>query len=118
MTLRWWRRHASEAVTVGLQTGVVPMAAALLLCHFGDSLPRAAAFVICSSAGLTSGAVIGYATTRPPLQWHSWMTSAAVAGLTAALGCAGLGVAEALGAAIGVLLGSTAVARVSRSPAA
>jgi hypothetical protein len=106
VTLRWWRRHGADAVRSGLETGIVPMAAALLLCRMPFCPPHVAVG-ICTIAGFVAGAVAGHSLTRTMARpWWHWPAVAAIACLTAALGCLGLGAGTAAGASLGIVAGT------------
>jgi hypothetical protein len=111
-TLRWWRHRGIEIVRGGLGAGVVPTAAALLLCRLPFCPPHIAVG-ICTIAGLLSGTFAGYSMTRPAARrrWD-WCAVSAIACLTAALGCLGLGLGTAVGAAIGITIGTAAIDRL------
>jgi len=115
-----WRQHRGVwAVDAGLLTGVLPMTAALLLCRFAASWPAGAGLGVCAAAGFVSGGLVGRATmgtARP--QSAQWMTASLVAGLTAALGCVGIGVGTAVGAVAGVVVGAIVAAEVPRRASA
>jgi hypothetical protein len=107
VSVRWRQWRGIGAANAGLLTGVVPMAAALVLCRFAAGWPDAAAIAACTSAGLIAGALGG----------RSRMDASAVliAGLTAALGCIGIGFGTAIGGAVGVTAGAAVAMRAATS---
>jgi hypothetical protein len=112
--LRWRQRNGFAVVSAGLRAGIVPLAAALGLCRFAPACPPEAAFILCGSAGLLAGTWAGRTVTPMLVLWHQHAAAAAVAGLTAALGCLAFGIGIALGAAVAVSLGVAVSARVPR----
>lgn len=109
--LRWRQLHGFAIVSAGLRAGMVPLAAALGLCRFAPACPPEAAFILCGTAGLAAGTWAGRTMTPTLGAWHQPAAAAAVAGLTAALGCLAFGLGIALGAAAAVSLGVAVVAR-------
>jgi hypothetical protein len=107
--MRWWHRRGVEAVSAGLQAGVAPTLAALMVCRVAPSCPPTVALTLCATAGLISGAIVGRAAVlRSAASWQQWALVAVVAGLTAMLGCIGLGLGAAIGAATAIALGTAA----------
>jgi len=100
IAVRWRQWRGVQASTAGLLTGILPMTAALLLCRFAVGWPPAAAIATCTSAGLVAGAL----AARPAMH----LSSFAIAGLTAALGCIGIGFGTAVGGIVGVAAGALA----------
>jgi hypothetical protein len=115
-----WRQHGGvRSVDAGLLTGVIPMATALVLCRLAGSWPAGAALAVCTAAGFVAGGLAGRATMGSArLQSPHWVTASVVAGLTAALGCVGIGVGTAIGAAAAVVVGAVVAAEVPRRASA
>jgi hypothetical protein len=110
---RWRQPQGVLAVAAGLRAGALPMATALVLCRFAPSWSVGAG--LCATAGLVSGAFAGMALVRSAAsRWQQFGTAAVVTGLTATLGCVGMGLGTAAGAVVGVALGAAAVANVPR----
>src|SRR5262245_41662279 len=106
---RWRLPRGFRAVEAGLVTGAIPMLVALILCRFASAWPPGAALGVCTAAGFVSGLLAGSATrvsTANDRLWHAPVTAAVVAGLTAALGCVGIGIGTAIGGTAAVALGS------------
>lgn len=115
--LRWRLYRGSELVAVGLWAGVMPLAAALVLCRFAPYCPPTAAFGLCASLGIIAGVVIAkqsapFASTTP-----QWLATLAVSMVTASMGCLALGIGTALGASAGVVVGTVVTAGLVRRTA-
>ncbi len=111
--VRWRQHRGVRAVDAGVVTGIIPMTAAMLLCRFAASWPADTALGVCAAAGFVSGGLAGRATCASAATGQSALISAAaVAGLTASLGCVGIGLGTAAGAAAGVVLGAGVVAQL------
>jgi hypothetical protein len=114
--VRWRLWRGMHAANAGLLTGILPMTAALLLCRFAAGWPAAAATATCTSAGLIAGALAVRATLEPQeAGWQAWIAASLVAGLTAALGCIGIGFGTALGSALGIAAGAAVTMRAVTS---
>jgi hypothetical protein len=114
--VRWRQWRGPQAANAGLLTGILPMTAALLLCRFAAGWPAAAATAACASAGLIAGALAVRATLDPlDAGWREWSAASLVAGLTAALGCIGIGFGTAVGSALGVAAGAAVTMRAITS---
>lgn len=114
--VRWRQGRGTQAANAGLLTGILPLAAALLLCRFAAGWPAAAATAACASAGLIAGGLAVRATLEPlDAGWQEWGAASLVAGLTAALGCIGIGFGTALGSALGVAAGAAVTMRAMTS---
>jgi hypothetical protein len=105
VSLRWRQHHGFSVVSTGLRSGALPLAAALGLCRFAPSCPPDVAFALCSSAGLFAGAFAGRWLTSIDTRRLQRLSAAAVAAMTAALGCLAFGLGIAMGAAVAVALG-------------
>lgn len=113
--VRWRMRSGFGVVTSGLQSGAVPLAAALALCRFAPSCPPLVAVALCGSTGLLGGALLGRSlASSAGVPWQRWSAAALVGGLLAALGCIALGVGSAVGAAIGISVGTAVALAVPR----
>jgi hypothetical protein len=113
--VRWRQWRGIRAANAGLLTGVLPMTAALVLCRFAAAWPPEAAIATCTSAGLIAGALAVRATMEPlDADWPEWVAASLIAGLTAALGCIGIGFGTAIGGGLGVAAGAVVATR-SRS---
>jgi hypothetical protein len=99
---RWRLPNGRRSVDAGLVTGAIPMAAALVLCRFAGAWPDGTALGVCAIAGFVSGVLAGRVTAGAP----QWATASIVAGLTAALGCVGIGLGTAIGGTAAVALGA------------
>ena len=104
--VRWRLLRGIHAANAGLLTGIVPMTAALVLCRFASAWPPEAAVATCTSAGIVAGALGGRVRMEPP--------SLIIAGLTASLGCIGIGIGTAVGGALGVAAGAVVAMRLPR----
>ena len=112
IAVRWRQWRGTHSANAGLLTGILPMTAALLLCRFAAGWPAAAATAACTSAGLVAGALAVRATLEPlDAGWQEWIAAPLVAGLTAALGCIGIGLGTALGSSLGVAAGAAVTMR-------
>lgn len=111
----WRQWRGRRAAIGGLLTGIIPMTAALVLCRFAAAWPPEAAIATCASAGLVAGALAVRATVEPlDAGWPQWIAASLIAGLTAALGCIGLGFGTAVGSALGVAAGAAVAVRLPR----
>ncbi len=112
---RWRQWRGVRSVDAGLLTGVIPLAAAVMLCRFASAWEPRAALSLCTTAGFVAGALAARAMTRPAdAEWQESATASGIAGLTAALGCIGIGFGTTAGAALGVTLGAVVAARLPR----
>lgn len=102
----------------GLWSGAGPVAAALALCRFAPACPPDIAVGVCGLAGLLSGSVIGRGLANSPTRSANLLGAAVVAGLLASLGCLALGVGSAVGATVGIALGSLASLALMRPSSA
>jgi hypothetical protein len=115
IVVRWRQWRGIRAVDAGLLTGIIPMAAALLLCRFPAGWPTEAALAVCAGAGFAAGMLAARSTLAAlNPEWPEWASASLVAGLTAALGCVGIGFGTAIGAAIGVATGAVVATRLPR----
>jgi len=115
IAVRWRQVRGTRAVDAGLLTGIIPMAAALLLCRFATEWPTEAALGICAGAGFAAGMLAARSTLAVlSAEWPEWTSASLVAGLTAALGCVGIGFGTAAGAAIGVATGVVVATQLPR----
>ena len=105
---RWRLPRGVRSVDAGLLSGALPMSCALVLCRFAWWWPDGAALGICAAAGFASGLFAGRVTVGTP----QWTIAALVSGLTAALGCVGIGVGTAIGSTAAVAAGAVTVARL------
>jgi hypothetical protein len=117
VAVRWRQRHGFSVVSTGLRSGALPLAAALGLCRFAPSCPPDVAFALCGSAGLLAGAVAGRSLTSIDVRWLQRSSAAAVAAVTAALGCLAFGIGIALGAGAAAALGVAIVSTLPRRAA-
>lgn len=112
---RWRMRSGFAVVTSGLQSGALPLAAALALCRFAPSCPPLVAVALCGSTGLLGGVLLGRSlASSPGVPWQRWSAAALVGGLLATLGCLALAVGSAAGAAIGIGLGTVVALNLPR----
>lgn len=98
---RWRDRVGTDAVTVGLWVGAIPLVAALGLkaCGFecAQDWAIAEAELACFAAGAVAGIGASLLVARASQDRHRrWLITLLVASLTAVLGCTGLGVAGVL----------------------
>ena len=115
IVVRWRQWRGIRAVDAGLLTGIIPMAAALLLCRFATEWPARAALGICAGTGFVAGMLAARSTLAVlNAEWPEWASASLVAGLTAALGCVGIGFGTAAGAAMGVATGAIVATRLPR----
>jgi hypothetical protein len=103
--LRWRTQVGVEAVRDGLVLGAVPLAAALLLRGCGIECSSLGAFGQAETACVLAGAVAGLGVTwralrTPTPRGGRWLLTLLVASMTAALGCAGLGIGGVMAALI------------------
>lgn len=116
--LRWWHRRGEEDATAGLQAGLLPLFAALSLCRFSPTCPWALAITVCGTAGVGGGLWLGlHAFGHDDRGLPRLAAGATVAMLMGALGCLALGAGSAIGVALGIAVGSTAVGVFSRRSA-
>jgi hypothetical protein len=118
VSLRWRQHHGFSVVSTGLRSGALPLAAALGLCRFAPSCPPDVAFALCSSAGLFAGTVAGRSLISIDTRWLQRLSAAAVAAMTAALGCLAFGFGIATGAGMAVALGVAITASLPRRASA
>lgn len=113
--LRWRDRRGADAVRDGLVAGVLPLVAGLIVARLAPSCADAPLVSWCTAAclgvGLPSGVWLGSRLARGTATRATWLAGGGVAILAASLGCAGLGLAGLLGAAVGLAVGA-ASARV------
>ena len=107
--LRWRSRVGVDSVRDGLLLGAVPLTAALLLRGCGIQCASLGSFGQAELACVIAGAVAGLGVTwrasqSPAPRGRRWVQTLVVASLTAALGCAGLGLGGALAALIALPL--------------
>lgn len=102
--LRWSGRPGVVAANVGLQVGMVPMLAALVLCRVMPACSPLTAFAICGTGGLLAAFILAR-TTMANEQRAGWFGAAIVAALTASLGCIAFGLGAALGTAAATAAG-------------
>jgi hypothetical protein len=123
VALRWWHGDGARAASLGLWFGLLPLGASLLTVRLGGSLGGPGAFdpcgPLCLAAGLAAGAGAAYYAMRAggrPLLVR-WAAAGFIASLTAALGCAPMGLASALVIVGAVLVGMVigAVPRPARA---
>lgn len=117
--LRWRNRIGVEAVRDGLLLGAVPLVAALFLRGCGVECASFGSVGEAELACVVAGAIAGLGVTwrairSPTPRGRRWLLTLLVASMTAALGCAGLGVGGVLAAVIALPL----VAGVAWIPAA
>jgi hypothetical protein len=103
--LRWRHRIGVEAVRDGLLLGGIPLVAALFLRGCGVECAPTGAFAEAELACVIAGAVAGLGVTwralhAPTRRARRWLLTLLVASMTAALGCAGLGIGGVLAAVI------------------
>jgi len=106
---RWRLPRGVRAVDAGLVAGAIPMAAALVLCRFATTWPAGAALGVCAAAGFVSGLLAGSATgvaIADGARWRTLVTASVIAGLTAGLGCVGIGIGTTIGGMTAIALGS------------
>jgi hypothetical protein len=107
--LRWRSQVGVEAVREGLLLGAVPLAAALMVRGCGLQVSASGAFGPAEAACVLAGAVAGLGVTWRALRsaaqrGRRWLLILLVASLTAVLGCAGLGLAGVVAAAVALPL--------------
>ena len=117
-TLRWGLHGGFGVVSSGLWSGAGPVAAALALCRFAPACPPDIAVGVCGLAGLLSGSVIGRGLANSPTRSANLLGAAVVASLLASLGCLALGIGSAVGATVGIALGSLASLALMRPSSA
>ena len=111
--VRWRQSRGMQAANAGLLTGMIPMTAALVLCRSASAWPAEAAIATCTSAGVVAGALAARVTMEAAgAGWAEWLAAALIAGLTAALGCIGIGFGTAIGSATGVAAGAVVAMRL------
>ena len=103
--LRWRSQMGVEAVRDGLLLGGVPLVAALFLRGCGVECSSFGAFgkveLACVIAGAAAGLGVTWRAAHAPVaRARRWLLTLLVASMTAALGCAGLGLGGVLAAAI------------------
>ena len=103
--LRWRSQIGVEAVRDGLLFGGVPVVVALVLRGCGLECSPFGAFGKAELACVLGGAAAGLGVTwrarrAPATQAQRWRLTLLIASMTAALGCAGLGLGGVLAAAV------------------
>src|SRR5262249_19390214 len=117
VAVRWRQDRGVAIVDSGMATGIVPMVTAIVLCRIALSWSGGAAIAVCTAAGFTAGGLVGRVPPAGDFRTLPWMTASLIAGLTAALGCVGIGLGTAAGAAAGVVLGAVVTASLMPRPA-
>jgi hypothetical protein len=110
--LRWRNRQGTDAVTTGLLSGSIPLAAGLVLSHFDFHCGSAGSASLCTAfaalVGIGAGALIAVREARQRDHFWSWVTAGAIATLAASLGCLRLGLLGLVGVMVGMAVGTTA----------
>jgi hypothetical protein len=107
--LRWHDQVGVEAARDGLLLGAVPLVAALFLRGCGVECASLGAVGEAELACIVAGAAAGLGVTwraiqTPAPRGRRWLLTLLVASMTAALGCAGLGIGGVLAAVIALPL--------------
>lgn len=117
--LRWRNRQGVHAVSLGLQAGSMPLLLGLALDSSGLECGLVGHSTLCTGfaalVGCTAGVWISFGERRMQRPPGAWVTAAAVALLSASLGCLRLGVVGLAGVYLGLASGMgllTVVARV------
>ena len=115
--LRWRDRRSAQAVTTGLLTGSLPLAAGVLLSRFDLPCGTAGGAWLCTAlsalVALAAGALIAVRQARQRDRLWSCFTATAIATLAACMGCVRLGVFGVGGVVAGMVAG-TAVTLLAR----
>ena len=109
--LRWRNRQGADSVRAGLVAGALPLLVGLLIARIAPGCAGAAFVSRCTAtcfvAGLVSGVWLGRRLARATTPTSTWLAASGIAVLAANLGCAGLGLSAAIGATLGLVLGTT-----------
>ncbi|MEJ7601575.1 MAG: hypothetical protein WKG01_26970 [Kofleriaceae bacterium] len=108
IALRWRDRVGVDAVRTGLVLGLVPALAALMLRSGGIECAAfgtlSGAELACFAAGAIAGMGVTIRVARTTGQRRRrWLLTLLVASITAALGCAGLGIAGVVTTLVAVI---------------
>lgn len=103
VTLRWRNTRSVRAVNIGLKAGMLPLVVGLASMQLGFASNPALCAVICTVAGAIAGVWMGYQMGCERAGSLVWLSSASVALVAAALGCADLGVGVLVGLSVAYL---------------
>lgn len=107
--LRWRDRRGVDAVNVGLQAGSLPLLLALALGNSGLECGLAGHSTLCTALAVLVGGIAGgwlcYGQRQSSRSPWSGVTAAAVAMLSASLGCLRLGIVGLSGVYVGLASG-------------
>ncbi len=111
---RWSDRGGRDAVTTGLALGAIPLLAAVALRACGVQCAALWSFGEAEAACFAAGAVAGVAASLLVARAsrdrrRRWLITLAVASLTSALGCIGLGTAGVISTLVALIASATAV---------
>jgi len=112
IALGWHSRAGGRAARSGLTLGAVPMATALLTVAAEGWCDPDRAVTLCGAGCLLAGLVAGFGSAyyavraAPQRPLATWAEMGLVASLTAALGCAGLGLGSGLAVIAAVVAGA------------
>jgi hypothetical protein len=110
--LGWWHADGARATRLGLLFGLIPLTASLVTIRLGGALGTMGALdpcgPLCGLAGVIAGSAAAYYAVRVGGQRHlqRWGAAALMASLTAALGCAPMGLSSSLVVVGSVLIGT------------
>jgi hypothetical protein len=103
--LLWYGRDLRRAVLPGVAAGFVPLVLALCANHVGHACMGDRCMALCVPLCATGGAVAGFAVAAVGIRRRSgigfWLAASALALLTGAMGCSGVGYAGLVGLALG-----------------
>jgi hypothetical protein len=117
IALGWRDAQGAQAARSGLKLGVIPMTAALFTVVVEGWCDPDRSVTLCGAGCLFAGLFAGGASawyavrTQAPRRLGAWARIGLVASMTAALGCAGLGLGSSL-AVLGAMAAGAAVAWV------
>lgn len=119
VTLRWRNTRGVRAVNIGLKAGMLPLVVGVVSMPLGLTSDPTLCAVVCGFAGALAGAWMGYELGRERAGSLAWLSSASVALIAAALGCADLGVGVLAGLSVAYLAcGAIVAALIHFRPAA
>lgn len=103
VTLRWRNTRGVRAVNIGLKAGMLPLVVGVVSMPLGLASNPTLCAVVCGFAGALAGAWMGYQLGHERAGSLAWASSASVALIAAALGCADLGVGVLAGLSVACL---------------
>jgi len=103
VSLRWRNTRGVRAVNIGLKAGMLPLVVGVVSMPLGLASNPTLCAAVCGFSGALAGAWMGYQLGRERAGSLAWLSSASVALIAAALGCADLGVGVLAGLSVAYL---------------